>query len=207
MRILIAVLFTTFAGFTQAGLIFTLEGETGSSDFTLSATGSYQNFGTAATGNNSLCCLRIIRTDTPEGWWAPTGADWTGDGIFGAGSGSTSGVSGAISFDVTGDAEASLLFTDVLERSEVWWPGAGSSPYPIINSGEFVSITVAGALSFTSDILFDSLNTGIFTYEGPSTDTVTYVVRQREASVPTPATLALFGLGLVGLGWSRRKKV
>lgn len=28
-----------------------------------------------------------------------------------------------------------------------------------------------------------------------------------QASVPTPATLALFGLGLAGLGWLRRKKI
>jgi hypothetical protein len=26
------------------------------------------------------------------------------------------------------------------------------------------------------------------------------------AAVPAPATLALFGLGLLGLGWSKRKK-
>lgn len=28
----------------------------------------------------------------------------------------------------------------------------------------------------------------------------------RQANVPIPATLALFGIGLAGLGWSRRKK-
>lgn len=37
-------------------------------------------------------------------------------------------------------------------------------------------------------------------------DSVTYAVVSRATTVPAPATLALFGLGLAGLGWSRRKQ-
>ena len=41
--------------------------------------------------------------------------------------------------------------------------------------------------------------------DGPNTEQRVWAIG-RQTSVPLPGTLALFGLGLAGLGWSRRKK-
>jgi hypothetical protein len=43
----------------------------------------------------------------------------------------------------------------------------------------------------------DNLSTG---------DLGAWLFREVDGTIPAPATLALFGLGLAGLGWSRRKK-
>jgi hypothetical protein len=63
---------------------------------------------------------------------------------------------------------------------------------------------VAGGLLYF-DVLYEE--NGWFVEDvffNAATVDIDYVVH--ESSVPAPATLALFGLGLAGLGWSRRKK-
>lgn len=47
---------------------------------------------------------------------------------------------------------------------------------------------------------------GTTSFNGPSTGINFTLEGEVAGAVPAPATLALFGLGLAGLGWSRRKK-
>lgn len=58
-----------------------------------------------------------------------------------------------------------------------------------------------GMCTATAGIPGGLCTTGLFGGPAPFLDVISHPIH-----VPVPATLALFGLGLAGLGWSRRKK-
>jgi hypothetical protein len=61
-------------------------------------------------------------------------------------------------------------------------------------------------LSFTANSVRVGVGAASWTYVDSNPAAYMQVVFAEQSPVPAPATLALFGLGLAGLGWSRRKK-
>jgi len=117
------------------------------------------------------------------------------------------------------DVTASLLFNNAVNRAAfAFSSNAGNATFTSFLAGVLVE-------SFTADIsgtafipadplrrpnvfgfeesLFDEI---VLTTGGNSTGFSLDNVSFDEAEVPAPATLALFGLGLAGIGYSRRKK-
>lgn len=97
-------------------------------------------------------------------------------------------------------------------------PGGGGAPlgsFNIITAGPGTIVSDTGALTGTLD-LSAFIGTSIRLsfdltipndFSGPAQwemDNVT--LSSNGAEVPEPASIAIFGLGLLGLGWSRRKK-
>lgn len=90
-----------------------------------------------------------------------------------------------------------LNFCIGVDLSDLDWAGAttGITGVSLVsgNAGAIDSLTFG--VNSTS-VRFQGLRTGLYQFSLTADD----------AQVPAPATLALFGLGLAGLGWSRRKK-
>ncbi|MCB1687893.1 MAG: PEP-CTERM sorting domain-containing protein [Halioglobus sp.] len=91
------------------------------------------------------------------------------------------------------DGTGNLLATLNLNPNAGSCPGYGAgfcpfSPIGVGFAGTAKSVSFAGV---ANQIVFDDITFGAVTPPGET---------------PVPATLALFGLGLAGLGWTRRKK-
>jgi hypothetical protein len=171
------------------------------------------NYGIAFSSNSLLICLNstsVFCSNTSRGGLDPSSAEGSlffltgSESIMNVAAGFDTGFSfnyvslsnpGSVSvYDGLGGT-GNLLATINLTPNAGSCPGYGAgfcpfSPIGVGFAGIAKSVSFAGV---ANQIVFDDITFGSVDPGDPGT-------------VPVPATLGLFGLGLAGLGWTRRKK-
>jgi hypothetical protein len=123
--------------------------------------------------------------------------------VFGSGTGSSS-IEVAESFDIVGPSTPYLieLFESITATSTGFQAPGGSENTLISISSDFnpglTSVTCPPGVS-TDFACFNAENTVTFSYD------IEIAGSAVTPTIPEPATLALLGIGLAGLGFSRRK--
>lgn len=88
---------------------------------------------------------------------------------------------------------------------------SGDFTYPVCADGDFSKPGGACNLIPIATIMSDhfgsfSVTGAVFAFNDTPVQIGTWVIHSREFSIPEPATISLLGLGLAGLGFSRRRK-
>lgn len=111
---------------------------------------------------------------------------------------------GASSIQLTGNVGTNWFLGNLFTLSDLDWIGF---PGGFITNVILSDVIGVGGDFLQSDISFTehsvSIDPSLTNWDSGSSALLTIVV---DHNVPAPATLALFGLGLAGLGWSKRKK-
>ena len=128
-----------------------------------------------------------------------------------------SNISIAIPIDYAGDTYEVTTFTTsyaastALLESQVWWgDSAVATIFSDLTNDDFGSVQFSQFGPFfsyapTGSTAWDLVDNRTEGWSYSTTSSHVFAIATK-TSVPAPTTLALFGLGLAGLGWSRRKK-
>ena len=134
----------------------------------------------------------------------PNSADWIADsvGFTSLASAGLTVIENSITFDGLAPNSSIVSATDPTWGDSFYWSNNGTAAI-------LAGTTVAGTLSVSGAGIFDTTSANLQLVSGFINSTGTWATLEADGtsvSVPEPGTLALFGIGLFGMGLMRRRK-